>query len=199
MRRHWLPSPTRTRLDHSSLASIALLLGGIFAFNDYRHVMGIYKWREADGAVFEKRIGTARGSILFTHYVDYATAMSARDPATANDAFARASHFLLDTPFMIAWANELNERGELDKARYVAQRLREFGAGGADTFFEPCGLQPNRSSILQSKETSERPFQCTPPGRSRSSTKTLDSRVLVCVRLTVSRDQRDQRFDIARA
>ena len=41
-------------------------------------------------------------------------------------AFERAPHYLLDARLMIAWAKALEERGELDKARYVAARLKEF-------------------------------------------------------------------------
>ena len=47
-------------------------------------------------------------------------------PARCMSAFERAPHYLLDTRLMMAWAKALAERGELDKARYLAARLREF-------------------------------------------------------------------------
>ena len=47
-------------------------------------------------------------------------------------AFERAPHYLLDTRLMMAWAKALAERGEIDKARHVAARLREFRNDQAD-------------------------------------------------------------------
>ena len=53
-------------------------------------------------------------------------------------AFERAPHYLLDTRLMMAWATALDERGEPDKARYIADRLREFRNPQAAEFFAPC-------------------------------------------------------------
>ena len=53
-------------------------------------------------------------------------------------AFRRAPHYLLDARLMMAWAKAFDERGETDKARYVAARLREFRNEQADEFFAPC-------------------------------------------------------------
>ena len=36
------------------------------------------------------------------------------------EAFERAPHYLLDARLMIAWARALDERGETDKARFIA-------------------------------------------------------------------------------
>ncbi|HJV63359.1 MAG TPA: polymerase, partial [Albitalea sp.] len=66
-------------------------------------------------------------------------------------------HYLLDTRLMMAWANALNESGQVDKARYIAQRLREFRNDDAAPFFAPCD-EPAPQGRPQ-------PFQCTPPSR----------------------------------
>jgi len=70
-------------------------------------------------------------------------------------AFARASHYLLDTRLMVAWAEALAQSGDIERARHLAARLREFRNPAADEFFAPCAdatLQP-------------RPFQCDAPSR----------------------------------
>ena len=41
-------------------------------------------------------------------------------------AFERAPHYLLDTRLMMAWAKALDEAGDVERARHLAQRLREF-------------------------------------------------------------------------
>jgi hypothetical protein len=73
------------------------------------------------------------------------------------EAFAQAPHYLLDTRLMIAWARALAEAGELDKARHLAQRLREFHNPQADDFFAPCDVADDAAA--------PKPFQCEPPAR----------------------------------
>ncbi len=138
-------------------ASIALVLAGVFAFYDYRKVAAI---SAASDRPIEQRIAAARRSVLFAHHADYAAAMAAARPAEVMDAFARASHFLLDPPFMIAWARALAERGDVDKARYVAERLREFHTPEAAPFFAPCGAATPASGAVG---TVSLPFQCLEP------------------------------------
>jgi hypothetical protein len=58
---------------------------------------------------------------------------------------------------MVAWATALHERGEVDKARYVAARLREFRNPQAAEFFAPCQAGAG-----------ELPFQCLAPTRALS-------------------------------
>jgi hypothetical protein len=70
-------------------------------------------------------------------------------------ALQRASHYLLDTRLMTAWAVAHAERGDLERARHLAERLREFNNPASATFFAPC--KPAAASAP--------PFQCAPPGR----------------------------------
>jgi hypothetical protein len=58
---------------------------------------------------------------------------------------------------MIAWAQAFAGRGDLDRARHIAQRLREFHRPESDEFFAACGDQPAATTAL--------PWQCSPPSR----------------------------------
>jgi len=56
---------------------------------------------------------------------------------------------------MIAWAQALAAQGQLDKARWLAARVREFRNPGADEFFAPCRLATPAAEA----------FQCQAPRR----------------------------------
>jgi hypothetical protein len=73
-------------------------------------------------------------------------------------AFDRATHYLLDTRLMTAWAQALAARGEMDEARYVAARLREFRKTDAGDFFAAC-------AVAVSAPAPALPFQCGLPAR----------------------------------
>ena len=73
-----------------------------------------------------QRIAAGQRSWLFAHHADYAAVTTDDASRPPTPAFARAPHYLLDTRLMIAWAQALARAGELDKARHLAQRLREF-------------------------------------------------------------------------
>jgi hypothetical protein len=57
---------------------------------------------------------------------------------------------------MIAWAKALAAQGDVDAARHIAARLREFRKADAEGFFEPCPetAVPPGSGL---------PFQCELP------------------------------------
>ena len=73
-------------------------------------------------------------------------------PAEVLLAMQGAKHFLLDTRLMTAWAQALADSGDIERARHIAARLREFRNPASREFFAPCadGSMPP-------------PFQCTPP------------------------------------
>ncbi len=74
---------------------------------------------------------------------------------TLPGVFDRAPHFLLDTRLMMAWAKGLAAQGDVERARYIAARLREFRNPNSEDFFAPC----DDAAVV------EKPFQCTPPTR----------------------------------
>eukprot|EP01036_Dinobryon_divergens_P001191 gene1191-1559_t len=71
-------------------------------------------------------------------------------------AFGTTTHSLLDSRLMMDWAQALAESGHVDKARYVAARLREFRNPAAEEFFAVC-------SVPSAGAEAPLPFQCTPP------------------------------------
>ncbi len=139
------------------IASLLLMLGGIGSVADYSRVVTIFA--PAEGAPpLAERIASGGRSVFFAYQADYAAATTAERPADAMAAFRSAPHNLLDARLMIAWAKALHESGDTERARYVAQRLKEFRNDQAVEFFAPCAEKPKHGAVL--------PFQCEPPSRS---------------------------------
>lgn len=132
------------------LAGLAVALGGVLAVLDYQRVVVIYAPPEGSGSL-ASRIAAGQRSPLFAHHADYAAATNTVPPDSAALGFTRATHSLLDTRLMIAWARQLAATGEVDRARWLAQRLREFRNPEAEDFFAPCG------------EGAQAAFQCQEP------------------------------------
>jgi Virulence factor membrane-bound polymerase, C-terminal/O-Antigen ligase/Protein glycosylation ligase len=136
-------------------AAVLMFVGTLLAVVDYTRVVRIFR-AGPDAAPLEERIRAGQRSVFFGHHADYAAVTSGltiRDPA---HAFDRVTHYLLDTRLMIAWSKSLAERGEIDAARHVAARLREFKKEDAAEFFAPCAAAVHTSPV---------PFQCSPPSR----------------------------------
>jgi hypothetical protein len=137
------------------LLGAALLAGALYAVWDYHRVVLIYQPGNNPASLAE-RIANGQRSPLFGHHADYAAATTGEPPGQGLAPFAITTHALLDTRLMMAWANALAATGQaeqIDQARYLAARLREFHNPASDAFFAPCadpGLQPP-------------PFQCEKP------------------------------------
>ncbi len=150
------PCETEARPSALLLGAIVLMLGGAASLYDYRRVVVIFS-PAADAVPLAQRIAEGQKSWFFGHHADYAAATTAPHPSTEMAALARASHYLLDTRIMMAWAKALAESGQTDKARHLAARLREFHNPLATEFFAVCDKPP--------VEGEARPFQCEPPQR----------------------------------
>jgi O-antigen ligase len=124
----------------------------VAAFWDYRQVSTIFAEDEGLPSL-AARISRGQRSLLFAHHADYADATTAEPPSHALGALERATHSLIDTRLMIAWATALDESGQPARARYIAARLREFRKEDAAEFFAPCA-DPAKAGAL--------PFQCQP-------------------------------------
>ncbi len=122
-----------------AVANMVVVLAAALSVLDYSRVAAIFAADEGSAAL-DVRIAAGQRSVLFAHHADYAAATSGVSSGDPARAFDRATHYLLDTRLMIAWSRSLAERGKLDEARYVAQRLREFRKGDAETFFQACPL-----------------------------------------------------------
>jgi len=153
------PLPNHGGSRTLGFAGLALAIGAAAAAFDYWRVVVIYDPGE-HAAPLEERIERGQRSPLFGHHADYAAATAFGEPKAPLSpsqqlAFERATHQLLDVRLMIAWAQALAAEGELDKARWLAARIREFRNPGADEFFAPC----------RSAGTAATAFQCQPPSR----------------------------------
>jgi hypothetical protein len=153
------------------LAAMFLILAGTLAVYDYMRVVVIFA-PHANAGSLEQRIAAGRTSILFGHHADYAAATIAEHPGEVMEAFKRAPHFLLDTRLMTAWARALAERGETDKARWIADRLREFRNEADEELFAPCSSPsasraraPAPVASSPGSAASASPFQCRPAER----------------------------------
>ena len=102
-----------------------------------------------------ERIVEGRHSWFFAHHADYALVTTLDGAGALPGVFDRSPHFLLDTRLMVAWAQGLAARGDVDRARHIAARLREFRNPGATDFFAPC----DDAAVI------DKPFQCSPPAR----------------------------------
>jgi O-antigen ligase len=155
------PSPTeapatggRSMRGWLIAGTVMLLVGAVASLIDYRRVVVVFDPPE-DAAPLSERIEAGRHSWFFSHHANYAAATVAPHPSTVMPAFAEASHYLLDTRLMTAWARAYAEAGQVDKARYLAQRLREFRNEDSKPFFAPCeGAKADDPNL---------PFQCTAP------------------------------------
>jgi O-antigen ligase len=142
-----------------SLAALAMAIGGVLSVADYVRVAAIFSPVEV-AAPLPERIAKGQQSWFFAHHAHYAAVTTAPRPSEVMGSFKVATHYLLDTRLMIAWARAFHEAGDVERARHLAQRLREFRNPDADAFFAPCA-QPGLGA-------SELPFQCTPPSRAFS-------------------------------
>lgn len=132
-------------------ASVLMLVLSAFAVADYRQVVVIFA-PQSDALPLSTRIEAGKRSIFFAHHAHYAAATTAEDPEQAAESYRVASHFLLDTRFMLAWAKAQADLGNVDRARFLADRLREFRNPASSKFFEACDQKP--AAAL--------PFQCQP-------------------------------------
>jgi len=135
-------------------ASLLMALGGVLSVFDYLRVSVIFAPGDSTASL-EQRISEGQRSVLFAHHAHYAAATTAPRPSQAMDSFRIASHYLLDTRLMIAWARAYAELGDLDRARHIAARLREFGHPDSRAFFAPCAQMYGAAE--------EVPFQCGAP------------------------------------
>lgn len=134
------------------LLGVAMAAGGAFALWDYQRIVQIYAPPEGAGSLVE-RIQQGQRSPLFAHHADYAAATNKTTLGSRLLGLQRATHSLLDTRLVIAWSHHLAGHGQVDQARWLAQRLREFNNPDADEYFAACDGGATTA------------FQCQPPAR----------------------------------
>ncbi len=135
---------------------LVALVGTLWASHSYHTVVIIFEPSMAIGRVapLQERIEQGQRSWLFGQHADYADVTMADQPEEVFDAFERPLFHLIDTRLMIAYAQAWAGRGELDKARHMAARLREFHNPASAEFFEPC------LPTAAASDPAALPFQC---------------------------------------
>lgn len=147
-------SPGRLRAAVVGL-SLIVMVGTAVSLGDYLKVAAIFS--EDEVLPLPYRIARGQGSLFFAHHADYAAATVTQHPSEAMSAFKRAPHLLLDTRLMTAWAMAYAEQGDIERARYIADRLREFRNPDSAEFFARCE-KPRPPGAIE-------PFQCKPATR----------------------------------
>ncbi|MBV8035459.1 O-antigen ligase family protein [Roseateles sp.] len=114
-----------------------LIAGSAFAVWDYHRIVVIYA-PPADAAPLNERIATGQRSPFFGHQADYAAATSFPPGRLALAATRRTAFSLVDARLLMHWSRSLEATGNVEGARYVADRLREFRNPTGDTWFASC-------------------------------------------------------------
>lgn len=137
---------------------VVMALMAIWCALDYQAAANIYAPRPGASSL-ERRIAFAKQMPWWGYQADYAevTVVDKSEPSAPPQAFRRTLHNLLDARLMTAYARSLAEHGEIDKARFVVARLKEFKNASAKTFLAACDAPPVPGQ--------EAPFQCAPPQR----------------------------------
>lgn len=189
-----VPAPAQSRAQAAphppwlrAAAGVLCVAGALFALFDYQRVAAIFEARRG-AAPLEQRIEDGKRSVFFGHHAHYAAATVSDTPAQEMPAFDIATHHLLDTRLMLAWAQAYAQAGDLERARHLAQRLREFRNPASAEFLGVCdaprrppsvgagGPAPARVSLAGGDTATEKPsaegsappplpFQCVPPAR----------------------------------
>ncbi len=137
------------------IVGLMMLVTGVSAWFDYLNLVSLYVARP-DMPSFEDRIRSGQQSPLFSYIANYVATTHATVPQDVLPTIERSSHVLFNGWLLVSWGEALAAQGELDKARYLAERLREFDLSGGKNFFAPC----------TDPAVATKPWQCTPPARS---------------------------------
>ncbi len=114
-----------------------LIAGSAFALWDYHRIVDIYA-PSRDAGPLDERIATGQRSLLFSHQADYAAATSLSPGPDALAAARRTAFSLVDARLLMHWSRSLEATGDIEGARYVADRLREFRNPTGDTWLSSC-------------------------------------------------------------
>ncbi|RVT83562.1 polymerase [Inhella crocodyli] len=136
----WTWSPVVRNATLAVGLGMALLTG--LAAVEYRKVSAIYAPAADDGDSLVQRIVKGHQTFFFSRQADYAAATALGVSPLALEAAERASHVLIDTRLLIAWAKNLHAAGQTDKARYLVARLQEFRKPDGDAWMAECEADP---------------------------------------------------------
>lgn len=131
-----------------------MLVGSLWCVVDYQKAAEIYA-PGAGAPPLAERIDTGRQTLWFAYQADYARVTDPDSGARLPPmAFRDTLDNLVDARLMVAYAKSLATHGQLDKARYVVARLKEFNHPLGKEFLARCE---------QTTPKAARPFQCEAP------------------------------------
>ena len=130
-----------------------LVAGSIFAVVDYQRVVDIYM-PSADAVPLGERIASGQRSVFFSHQADYAAATSQPPSPLALEAARRTAFNLIDARLLMYWSKSLESTGNVEAARYLADRLREFRNPTGDVWFDTCANAAKAASMPQCEPAS---------------------------------------------
>ncbi len=145
-----VPAPSAAPLRAWRVLGAMFAVVAVSAWLDYRNIVLLF---EPTTASLPERIQRARLSPLFSDQADFLAVSSTPPSPTLMPAIQRSSHVLLTGRLLYAWANLLYAEGQVDKARYLAARLRELDLSGPRRWYAPCG----------DPAVTAKPFQCLAP------------------------------------
>jgi len=154
-------------------AAAVVVAGAVFSVADYLRVAAIFS-NTLSSAPLAQRVASGQRSVFFAHHADYAAVTAGLRVADPARAFDRVVHYLLDARLMMAWADALAARGEVEAARHIAGRLREFRKPDAVEFFAVCALPAATGNAAKAASAASaasstsppaavQPYQCAPP------------------------------------
>jgi O-antigen ligase len=122
---------------------LLMSLAGAWSLLDYHLVSSIYRL-SPQSSELAARIQQGQTSILFAHQADY-TAANTPGVSKSNVelGFSRATHMVLDSRMLLAWAKYLVTLGKEDQARWLLQRMREFRTTEVIGYFQSCNNSAN--------------------------------------------------------
>ena len=128
-----------------------MMVLSVSAWIDYLNIVSLF--RTPLGLMQPEDIARARSSPLFGNQADYIDLTRQRSRPELLQSIERTSRVLVNSRLLYAWSNILQSRGETDKARFLAARMREFNLEGARDWFNVCS----------DPAVTVKPFQCLAP------------------------------------
>ena len=129
-----------------------LIAGSAFAVWDYQRIVVIYAPTD-DAAPLNQRIADGQRSVFFAHQADYAAA-SFPPGKLALVATRRTAFSLIDARLLMHWSRSLETTGDVEGARFLADRLREFRNPTGDTWFAACKDAASAPAMAQCQPAS---------------------------------------------
>jgi O-antigen ligase len=130
-----------------------LMAGSLFAMWDYQRIVVIYA-PSSDAVPLTRRIAAGQSSALFGHQADYAAATSLAPGPDALAAARRTAFSLIDARLLMHWSRSLEATGDVEGARYLADRLREFRNPTGDNWFASCADAASAPAMPQCQPAS---------------------------------------------